>query len=95
MTTEKEGVGFVEGGLVIPDTLIVKVCFGMLLLELFIFVKVIEFSIELKLQTGDDARLVPAIEAQEVELAIVSIEGKVILKLPEEVMGSAMVIEKS
>lgn len=93
--SENEGVGFVEGGLVIPDTLTVKVCLGMLLLELFIFVKVIEFSIELKLQTGDDAKLVPAIEAQEVELAIVSIEGKVILKLPEEVMGSAMVIKKS
>lgn len=79
----------------IPDTLTVNVCFGMLLLELLILVKVIEFSIELKVQIGDDARLVPVMEAQEVELATVRMVGKVILKMPEDVMGSSMVIEKS
>lgn len=94
MITWKKDVGLVEGGLVIPETLIVKVCAGMLLLELLILLKVMEFSMALKAHIGEDARLIPEIDAQEAELAIVRMTGKVILKLPVDVIGSAIVIEK-
>lgn len=93
--TEKAEVGLVEGGFVIPETLRVKVCLGILLLELLILEKVIEFSIELKVHSGEDARLVPVIEAHEVVLDIVRIVGNVILKLPVEVIEFEIVIEKS
>lgn len=83
-----------EGGLVMPVTVRVRVWAGMLDEEELRAVKVMELSIELYVQVGETFNKVPVRAAQVEVIVIESTVGNMTLICPAEVMGSLVVREK-